>query len=273
MAAVDKKGRIALVHILARQVSWDIFKYLLDHCIQSDVRDANGVHIFNMQDQEGKTLLYHAVSYGRLRIVEFLLDHKVDPTVRDYCGRFPLYNAVLLRHSAIVYALVKQRPDTINLQYCVTGDTPFSVAATLNNVELVRLFLNNGADLGLKDEAGCTVIAKTIIKESCAALQVILNYANQRGIEVVNNVTGNGWNALQCALMKDNVEIFRVVIEHMIVVGDVFRCLDVDNADENFSSQNNICWIGCWSDIVPRMAFSATMNFSDTIVDEYFPLA
>lgn len=58
-----------------------------------------------------------------------------------------------------------------------------------------------------------------------------------------------------------------------IVVGDVFRCLDVDNADENFSSQNNICWIGCWSDIVPRMAFSATMNFSDTIVDEYFPLA
>lgn len=148
IAAVDKKGQIALVHILARQVSWDIFKYLLDHCIQSDVRDANGVHIFNMQDQEGKTLLYHAVSYGRLRIVEFLLDHEVDPTVRDYCGRFPLYNAVLLRHSAIVYALVKQRPDTINLQYCVTGDTPFSVAATLNNVELVRLFLNNGADLG-----------------------------------------------------------------------------------------------------------------------------
>lgn len=60
------------------------------------------------------------------------------------------------------------------------------------------------------------MIAKTIIKESCTALQVILNYANQRGIEVVNNVTGNGWNALQCALMKDNVEIFRVVIEHMV---------------------------------------------------------
>lgn len=181
-ATADNLGQAPLFNILGRTKSWDIHKHLLEHCTRNDLRNHRGVHVFNIPDAEGSTLLLSATYSKNIRAIEYLLEHGADQTAQNLKGVFPLFAAIVFRNTALVNLLLKHQPSVVNLRQSKgLQQTAIFAAIACNNVELVHTFLHAGADLSIRDSQGCTALARAIIKDKLYVgdsnvLQAMLEY-------------------------------------------------------------------------------------------------
>lgn len=110
-----------------------------------------------MSDDEGNTLLHHAVRHGGLPEVSLLLKHKTLSHVRNSAGDLPLH--ILLREYApsaglanVVQQLIGRRVDLRS--HDSTGVPPVCRAAAAGNEDVVKLLLQHGADPAGADSCG-----------------------------------------------------------------------------------------------------------------------
>ncbi|TGO52552.1 hypothetical protein BCON_0139g00180 [Botryotinia convoluta] len=158
----------------------------------------NGAEV-NAKCERGSTPLYEAASQGHVTIVELLLEKggKVDLLTEFGCGL--LSEAISRGHEAVVAILLKQSACTevenkdnnglmlkavgiailggklailklllekspnIN-QKGVRGETPLFWAIYLRREDMVRLLINKGADIELKDNYGCTLLMFALLQ-------------------------------------------------------------------------------------------------------------
>lgn len=216
LTTIDKSGKNALMLTLDALCSWEVLEFMLGYCVRKNVHNSQGVHIFDMQDQDGCTLLQYAILIRRLNVVAFLLDHGVAQTMHDKSGRFPIHFACLSGSLLIVDTLLDQDKDLVNLPQLYNKHTPLMMAVNMGNHQLVNLLLQKGADMSLRNEQGETAIAWAISMERYSILCLLLNHSKTLDIDVLSNITGDRQNALQHTLLQDDEDIFKVVLEHMV---------------------------------------------------------
>lgn len=114
------------------------------------------------------TPLYSAILYEsddeRVAMVDFLLEKRADPRIGDASGLLPLHTAVSRGNKKIIKLLLKDkniRNATINKQADI-GYTPLDRAILLENVEIVRLLLENGANPNIADNNKHTPLFKIL---------------------------------------------------------------------------------------------------------------
>ncbi|HLP34849.1 MAG TPA: ankyrin repeat domain-containing protein [Amoebophilaceae bacterium] len=130
----------------------------------------------NIQDIEGNTPLYHAVTKQDAALVEALLEQGANPDIKGWSGVSALWHAFLQKSEPIVCLLLKHSKDIHSL---VQGTTLLHVAVRApigenqhvdpKDIKTIQLLLDKGFNTHIQDAKGCTA----------------LHYAVIRGIEIV----------------------------------------------------------------------------------------
>jgi ankyrin repeat protein len=116
----------------------------------------------NSQDQKKRTPLILASSNGHLAVVEFLVSKGAEVNLEDSDRQTALMYASKRSFNEIAAFLLKNGAE-VNGQSKKKGMTALMLAAGWDNVELVRMLLEHGADPSLTDIFGNT--AKVFAEE------------------------------------------------------------------------------------------------------------
>ncbi|XP_021373443.1 uncharacterized protein LOC110463285 isoform X2 [Mizuhopecten yessoensis] len=117
-------------------------------------------YIVNMQDSNGNTAIHYAVSHCNFEIVNLLLDTgKVDLDKQNKAGYTPTMLATLAytqteRQQEVVHRLFTM--GDINARASKDGQTALMLAVSQGRTEMVKLLLENGANVNAQDNEGST---------------------------------------------------------------------------------------------------------------------
>ncbi|AXJ96888.1 MULTISPECIES: ankyrin repeat domain-containing protein [unclassified Sphingomonas] len=116
-----------------------------DGKVVTDMIEAPGSTIINTkQVTTGKGALHILTSHAGSLYMQYLLQHKADPNIRDAKGNTPLILATMAGREDLVSLLLtyKANPNLANGQ----GQTPLILAVNNRDVDLTRLLLSKGGD-------------------------------------------------------------------------------------------------------------------------------
>ena len=164
----------------------------------------------NRLDDNGSSLLHHAVRRGYLMAVRVLLKLPgVAVNVEDNRGRTPLGWAINYRQQAIIAALLTR--EDIDVNKAPDGDpSPLQMAAQNGQLAALRLLLAaQGVDVNVRDCSGCTPILAAVSKNDHLCVRALVA---ARGIDV-NVTNNNGWTPLCTAAYYGHVECIQELLE------------------------------------------------------------
>jgi ankyrin repeat protein len=175
----------------------------------------------NTRRKDDRTPLHLASYYGNVEIVRLLLDHGADlEAAWGDMGEKPLHQVSYGKYRSQedgvrVAQLLFDRGADVNTRR-KDDRTPLHLASYYGNVEIVRLLLDNGADL---DAATGNMGDKPLHKVSYGkyrsqedgvrVAQLLLNH----GVDV-NTRCKDDWTPLHLASYFGNVEIVRLLLDH-----------------------------------------------------------
>ena len=197
MTVRDKTGQSPYL-LTGFSGSVQIVKYLI----------SRGCDVYD-KDSNGRTVLHHACSYGKLELVQYLVDNYTDMlTIRNKTGQSPflligfsgsvelvkylisrecdvydkdssgrtvLHNACQEGKLELVQYLVDNYPDMLTIRD-KTGQSPFLLTGFSGSVELVKYLISRGCDVYDKDSSG----------------RIVLHHACNKGkLELVQYLVGN----------------------------------------------------------------------------------
>jgi len=155
------------------------------------------------EDDKGATPLHVAAEYGYSEIVEVLLEHGVDPNIRDKYGDTPLHYAAVFGNSKVVEVLLERGADpNIRDKY---GLTPLHYAAAFDYPKIVELL--HKKDLSDYDTTPLQAAAE-------------FNYPNVVELLLEHGANPNiqenkyGYTPLHYAVGNCRVDVVRVLLEH-----------------------------------------------------------
>jgi hypothetical protein len=100
-----------------------------------------------------KSWAVNAAASGENRLLDYLLAAGADPDVRVSSGQSALGAAAAAGQTATARALIA-RGAHVDGRTPLTFDTPLTEAAQMNQLDMVRLLLDRGADLNARDVLG-----------------------------------------------------------------------------------------------------------------------
>ncbi|KAK1940637.1 Ankyrin-2 [Phytophthora citrophthora] len=201
-----------LLHACAGRGFVDCIRVLVSHIRQR--LKTFGYDALNLCDAEGYTPLIYAVSNGYVDVTECLLEADTGPDVKDYFGRSPLHFALISEDAATREALVNlliQYDADVNLKdtdgdaplhvSCVEderlacthllltsgalvcanalGNHPTHIAARNGAVQTLRLLLDYGGDMNLKNYEGKTPLGMARMNNQPAVVDFVAAYFAQ----------------------------------------------------------------------------------------------
>ncbi|CAH0382945.1 unnamed protein product [Bemisia tabaci] len=215
---VDNKGS-SPIHLAAWSGNLEIVRLLLCH--------GPSVPNVNLTTQDNETALHCAAQYGHTSVVNILLEHNCDPTIRNtrqetaldlaaQYGRLeavellvrthpelvqaynsktansifphtPLHLASRNGHKAVVETLLAAGLD-VNVR--TAAGTALHEAALCGKLEVARTLLEHGVDLAIKDARKCTVV--DVLKQFPTHVvqditTIIRRYRRQTGSDMSDN--------------------------------------------------------------------------------------
>jgi cytohesin len=114
-------------------------------------------------DYEGVTPFYQALNWGRKEIAEYIISHaaKVNVNESNPTGFTPLMLATSAGYIDIAKELIR-RGAQVNVRGVREGNTPLHFAARGKDKELVEMLLAKGANPSAKNKAGLTPLDEAL---------------------------------------------------------------------------------------------------------------
>ena len=127
-------------------------------------------NLVNVADRNGMTPLLHAAAAGDLDIVQWLLRNEADVDARDSRGRCALYYALVNKHERIVRDFLARKPQ-LNVS---TTDGQTLLETAMEQVSMVRLLLDAGADTELGNKRNRTALIVAVLEKKTEVVQLLV---------------------------------------------------------------------------------------------------
>lgn len=161
-----------------------------------------------IEDQEELPLLLDAIYQNKLEVIMLLLDYGIDPNKPSLTGHIPLGCATdCAPNAAVVKALLDYGANP-NQYDSARRSFPFIEAARYLDVQVLREFLQHGADPLVRDERGVTALMAAAVSRGKRLLQFLLE------LKIPVNVQNNsGDTALHSAAYRGNKEALETLLQ------------------------------------------------------------
>ena len=190
------------IDIAQKMERWDIIKELVTK-YNADVNNSGGGSIVGT----GLTVLQGAVKKNDMDMVKLLVDHgaKIDGTGFWQGVGSPLGIAIGLgiNNISMVEFLISQGADVNGIGNFAGGESYLATAVTRGNLPVIRILLQNGADIHKKDYSGKTPLAIAIKNKNISIVKVLVS-GSPAGI--------NDFDYAGLAVIYDDIEILKYLI-------------------------------------------------------------
>ena len=144
----DKNNRHLAPVVFENKVGEDIIKHFNDPNSVEFVRTfINNVGNVDIEDDEGNTLLMHAVANKHQSLITMLLSEGANPNFKNKLGFTPMHLAASNGDNTAIHYLIMSGGDP-NLRDN-DGNTPFMYAAMMCNKETNKLMVDMGGDVSM----------------------------------------------------------------------------------------------------------------------------
>ncbi|WDK15559.1 hypothetical protein CGRA01v4_06840 [Colletotrichum graminicola] len=241
IGAQDGRGDSAL-HCAARGGIVETAQFLIGDQVGNGLGAAN----VNLENKCGETALHLAIKSEEVGMVELLLRHGANTSIQNKRGDAAMHIALGTTGCSIVQMLVKYGAD-VHLRNR-TGEMAVHIASRIPNVSILESLIQQGGDINAKDRRGMTPIHHRIkhnfemrplvrlgaddlmfIKDShgmtafhyaagktSAAMMrrfLALVQGQSKRSRLLSSQDRFGQTALHLAAKRDNLNIFRVLLE------------------------------------------------------------
>ncbi|KAF4525400.1 hypothetical protein B566_EDAN014169 [Ephemera danica] len=142
----------AIIYALNNHASVECIEFLIN--LNIDV---------NEEDMYGKTALIYATIHARHEVVKLLLNTGADPNLLDNRGNSALLYAARNESETVIPIIHTLIRHGANLHVKDSfGQSPLMESIFTQNIEIVKIFIQAGSDLNLKDKSGCPVLLYAI---------------------------------------------------------------------------------------------------------------
>ncbi len=132
----------------------------------------------NKTDARGYSPLTVAIGLKSEPMVTALIKAQADVNAKDITGDAPLIAATKLQSEAIINQLIAAKAD-VNIRADSFGLTPLMIAASANQIDIVRGLLTAHANPNLKDVFGLTILDR--LEPSAPADSELIKLLKQHG--------------------------------------------------------------------------------------------
>lgn len=182
-----------------------IFSLLLEYN-----KNTIGVSICDIRDNNNNIALHYAIKYKNLQFIEDLLKNDSNTLYTDNNGNNSLHLSILSRNIEIINLILKYSEKTVIINSRTKiGETPLHYASNLQEIKIVKILLENGADINLQDyEHEYNILHYAINLGSKELVKICLNY----NIDINRqDIFGN--TPIHYAVIEGNNEIFNILLE------------------------------------------------------------
>ncbi|MGB5636609.1 MAG: ankyrin repeat domain-containing protein [Waterburya sp.] len=166
--------------------------------------------LIDVQGALGNTAICSAVKQGNYELVRCLLQNKANPNIANNLSNTPLIWAIKEPriNQKIIHLLLEYHAD-IN---CIghMNKTPLTWAVIHNEIDLVELFLRNGADPNIPDKEIGTPILRATLDNHLKIVELLLRYGTKYYLETEKTF---GIRLLFTAAYYGHEEIINFLIE------------------------------------------------------------
>ena len=211
--ARDICGYTALM-LASKKGHFEIVKYLVEH--GADV---------NVQDNWDWTALINASHNGHLEIVKYLVANGADVNAKNDSG----WTALEMSKTDEIWEYLKPKVSHINKNHALIN------CANRGNLEQIKYFLANGADVNAKNDSGWTALEMSKTDEIWEYLKpkvshinknhALINCANRGNLEQIKYFLANGADVnfeysciLSYALLNKHLEVAKYFIANGLYI-------------------------------------------------------
>jgi ankyrin repeat protein len=159
---------------------------------------ASGVDI-NSKNKNEDTALSIATELNYSDVIIFLLEKGSDPNTENKIGRTPLFFAILNKNIKIIKKLIKYKS---NINHISTKrgyhNANFQTACAVGDVNIVKYLIKKGANINFVDSINCTPLYHASIKNNIEVVKVLL----ENGVEIDNMSVTESSRLGYCDIVK-----------------------------------------------------------------------
>jgi len=148
-------------------------------------------------DNKGDTLLYRAIQNDQKDIVELLIDKGADINAKNNKGQTPLD-----------IAISQNSMDIIELFISKNAISSLHIAVQLGAIASIKTFIENGTDINLKDDRGCTPLYYAVVH----AKKDIVRLLVAEGADV-NLMPKNNYSLLRLAVWNKDIDTVKLLVD------------------------------------------------------------
>ncbi|KAI9852682.1 MAG: Ankyrin repeat domain-containing protein 44 [Vezdaea acicularis] len=165
-----------------------------------------GMDINMLSSESRETPLNRAVYLAHKEAVRFFLDKGADLNTSDKWGEVPLHSA----NDVDIARILLEAGAAVDVK-AENSKTPLIRAVDRGNEEIVRLFLDSGADIQTEGPAGMNALYAATMGDD-EAHEAIYRLLINRGIDI-NHQGSNGWTVAHAVAWSEQLKYLKIICE------------------------------------------------------------
>ncbi|XP_037659349.1 transient receptor potential cation channel subfamily A member 1 isoform X2 [Choloepus didactylus] len=221
------------LHIAVQCMHHEVMKVLAEHSSTN----------LNLEGENGNTALILACSKDNSEALQFLLNKGAKPCISNKWGCFPIHQAAFSGAKQCMEILLKYGDEhgcgrVSHINFINNGKaSPLHMAVQSGNLEMIKMCLDNGAQIDLMENGKCTALHFAATQGATDIVKLMIS-SYTGDCDIVNAVDGNQETPLHRVSLFDHHEL----ADYLISVGADINKIDCEGRSPLLLATASASW-------------------------------